>query len=172
VYLVSGDNFHDVLTAGAASSYACRSVLLTQARSLPSSTQHVLRDLGISLVTVVGGETAVTIGVFAQVRSQVTQVQRISGTDRYDTAAQLADSLADPGRHVLLATVSNFPDALGAAAVASRLNVTLILTAPTRASAPAPRYLSQRNPSAITVLGGVNAVSRSTESRFATSFLR
>jgi hypothetical protein len=49
--------------------------------------------------------------------------------------------------------------------------VTLILTAPTRPSAPATRYLSLRNPSAITVLGGVNAVSRSTESAFAMGFL-
>jgi putative cell wall-binding protein len=170
-YLVSGDNFPDALAAGAASSYTGRPVLLTQARSLPSSTQQVLRDLGISSVTVVGGETAVTAGVFAQVRSQVAQVQRISGTDRYDTAARLAESLADPGRHVLLATGSNFPDALGAAAVASRLNVTLILTAPTSASAPATRYLSRRTPSAITVLGGVNAVSRSTESVFAMAYL-
>jgi len=83
----------------------------------------------------------------------------------------LSDTLFDPGRHVLLATGSNFPDALGAAAVAARLNVTLILTAPTRASVPATRYLSLRSPSAITVLGGVNSVSRRTESVFAMGFL-
>jgi putative cell wall-binding protein len=171
-YLVSGDNFPDALAAGAASSYTARPVLLTAAGSLPAATSAVLRDLGISAVTIVGGERAVSPVVFAQTDAVVAQVRRISGQDRYDTAARLADTLTDPGRNMLLATGTNFPDALGAAAVAARLDATLILTAPASASWAASDYLGRRTPSAITVLGGYNAIARSTESRFATSYLR
>jgi hypothetical protein len=54
----------------------------------------VLRDLGISAVTIVGGERAVSPVVFAQTDAVVAQVRRIAGQDRYDTAARLADSQA------------------------------------------------------------------------------
>jgi putative cell wall-binding protein len=171
-YLVSGDNFPDALAAGAASSYTARPVLLTAAGSLPAATSAVLRDLGISAVTIVGGERAVSQVVFAQTDAVVAQVRRISGQDRYDTAARLADTLTAPGRNMLLATGTNFPDALGAAAVAARLDATLILTAPASASRAASDYLGRRTPTAITVLGGYNAITRNTESQFATRYLR
>jgi putative cell wall-binding protein len=94
------------------------------------------------------------------------------GQDRYDTAARRADTLTAPGRNMLLATGTNFPDALGAAAVAARLDATLILTAPASASRAASDYLGRRTPTAITVLGGYNAITRNTESQFATRYLR
>lgn len=171
-YLVNGNNFPDALAAGAASSYVGRPVLLTDATSLPEATSAALRDLGISGVTVVGGERAVSQTVFAQTSARVAQVRRIAGQDRYDTAARLANSLAARGSNILLATGTNFPDALGAAAVAARLDSTLILTSPTTASRAAMDYLGRNSPGSITVLGGYNAVSRNTESQFATSYLR
>jgi putative cell wall-binding protein len=171
-YLVSGENFPDALAAGAASSYTARPVLLTGATKLPAATLAVLRDLGISTVTIVGGDRAVSASVFAQTDAVVPQVRRIAGQDRYETATRLADSLTTPGRNILLATGMNFPDALGAAAVAARLDATLILTAPTSASRAATLYLGRRTPSTITVLGGYNAIARSTESLFATAYLR
>lgn len=170
-YLVSGENFPDALAAGAASSYTARPVLLTGANTLPAATSDVLRSLTISRVTIVGGERAVSSNVALQTGALVAQVLRIAGQDRYDTAARLADTLADPGRKILLATGTNFPDALGAAAMAARLDASLLLTAPMSASQPTSGYLGRRSPTAITVLGGYNAIARKTESQFATSYL-
>lgn len=170
-YLVSGENFPDALAAGAASSYTAQPVLLTRAGSVPVVTTRVLAALGITNVTVVGGTQAVSTIAEAQVTRAGAQVARVAGSDRFDTAARLARTVERSGPNILLATGSNFPDALGAAAVAARLSATLILTSPTTMSRAASDYLTRRAPDSITVLGGYSAITRRTESQFATGYL-
>lgn len=156
----------------AASSCAAPPLLLTQAGALPAATSRALRDLGVSAVTVVGGDRAVSPAVVSQLGVVDARVTRISGVDRYDTAARVADSVDNAGREILLATVANFPDALENAAVARRLNATLVLTAPGAMSVAASNYLGRYAPEGLTVLGGNGAVSRRAESQFATVHLQ
>jgi putative cell wall-binding protein len=171
-FLVNGDSFPDPLAAGAVSSYTAQPVLPTSASALLVATSAVLRTLSVSMVTIVGGERGVSASVFGQTDAVVPQVRRIAGHDRYGTAARLTDTLTAAVRNILLATGTNFPDALGAAAVAARLDATLILTAPTSAPRAATDYLGRRTPTEITLPGGYNAVARNAESQFATSYLR
>jgi len=171
-YLVNGGNFPDALAAGAASSYTGRPVLLTQTRTLPAATSNVFDTLGIDTVTIVGGDNAVTPGVADAVDTKVGSVIRIAGINRYDTAAQLASTINSAGRNVLIATGTNFPDALGAAAVAARLDASLILSTPNTIPTHSTTYLNRRPPISITILGGTNAITRTTETQLATIHLR
>lgn len=74
---------------------------------------------------VMGGDTEIAIGGPAWTHD----VQQIWGSDRYQTAAAIAiASFPQGSRSVLIATGENFPDALGAAALAGHENIPILLT--------------------------------------------
>jgi hypothetical protein len=87
-------------------------------------------------------------------------VSRISGTDRYATAAAVSASQFDPGVGVAyVATGTNFPDALaGGAAAAHAHGPMLLVTQDTVPSATATE-LQRLQPKEIVVLGGNGTVS-------------
>lgn len=171
-YVVNGDNFPDALAAGAASSYTGRPVLLAQTRTLPTATSYALDTLGIEGVTIVGGDNAVEPSVASRLVTLVGSVDRVAGVNRYDTATRLASTITNAGTNVLIATGANFPDALGAAAVAARLDATLILTTPATVPTQTTSYLNRRPPTTITILGGTSAITRSAETQLAIHHLR
>jgi putative cell wall-binding protein len=88
--------------------------------------------------------------------------ERIAGTDRFDTAAALARQR--PGKHVLLATGTDFPDGLAGTPLAGRTGP-LLLTLPTALPAATAEALQELAPTTITVLGGPGAVSEEVASR-------
>lgn len=55
-------------------------------------------------------------------------VERVSGTDRYETAINVNHFLEYKGKKVVLASGENFPDALSAGAYANHINAAFLLT--------------------------------------------
>ncbi len=84
-------------------------------------------------------------------------VTRVSGRDRYATAAELSRSYP-VGGEVFVTTGTNYPDALAAAARAGYANRPVLLV--TAASVPTSTRtaLTRLQPTQITVVGGVSAV--------------
>jgi putative cell wall-binding protein len=90
---------------------------------------------------------------------------RYSGTDRYATAAAVAEA-AFPDSGVgtaFVGTGTTFPDALAGAAAAGKADAPLLLTAPTSLPSETRSELSRLKPTKIVVLGGTGAVSSSVE---------
>ena len=90
-------------------------------------------------------------------------VVRLAGTDRYATAAAIADS-GWPGplpanSTLLLATGSTFPDAVAGSAAAGHLDVPLLLTSTGALSASASAEIGRLKPASVTLLGGTSALS-------------
>jgi hypothetical protein len=83
---------------------------------------------------------------------------RVSGPDRYGTAAAAAASWTSSDA-VFLATGLNFPDSLAAGAAAARLQAPLLLVRTDSIPADTLRALQQLRPSTIYVAGGPSAVS-------------
>ncbi|GGK56357.1 cell wall-binding repeat-containing protein [Ornithinimicrobium pekingense] len=101
-----------------------------------------------------------------------TQVHRLSGDDRYETAAEIARNYpADATRTVVIASGTDFPDALSAQLPASVTGATLgedqaagapvpiLLTQPERLPNATRAALEDLRPSRIVVVGGTAAVS-------------
>lgn len=86
------------------------------------------------------------------------QVLRRSGSDRYGTAAALVSEAVDRADTVLLATGTDFPDALAGGAAAAALDAPLLLV--TRDAIPTPtiQQLERLRPSRVVVLGGPKSV--------------
>jgi glucose/arabinose dehydrogenase/putative cell wall-binding protein len=87
-------------------------------------------------------------------------VSRIAGADRYTTATLVSRSAYPSGAtDVMIATGTNFPDALAGSAAAGRLNMPVLLTMPTVVPAATATELGRLKPQRIWVLGGTGVVS-------------
>lgn len=115
---------------------------------------------GLAAVATVGGALVVTAGS-AGATSTAT-VTRIAGTDRYDTAAQLAaKAFAGGATNVVLASgaAAHFPDALAGNYLAGQLNAPILLTSSTGAIPTSTMTeITALKPTNVYILGDVNAV--------------
>jgi putative cell wall-binding protein len=120
VYLATGEDYPDALSAGAAAAEAGGPLLITPRGTLPASVAAEIRRLAPSKVVLVGGPNAVSTAVGTSVKKIVKNTVRVTGADRYAVSRTLAlDLFGKSGADVVyIATGRNFPDALSAGAAA------------------------------------------------------
>lgn len=137
VVLATGRNFPDGLVAGALAGASKSGVVLTMGTTaIEPETLSKLKSVGTSKVTIVGGTGAVSQSVENSLKAAGIQVNRIAGTDRYDTAFQVFEYMKASGKvkldvrgkpYVFVATGKTFPDALAASAVAAKIGTAVVL---------------------------------------------
>lgn len=162
VYLASGQNFPDALAGGALAGRDNAPVLLTRGTALPSAVAGALGYLNPHEVVILGGTGAVSAAVAADVDEIVPTVTRISGADRYATAAAVAE-LFPRDSEAYLASGQDFPDALAGAALAGSQNRPVLLTRSDTLPAGTLAGLDHVSPQALTILGGTGAVNAAVE---------
>ncbi|QAV70814.1 cell wall-binding repeat-containing protein [Salinibacterium sp. UTAS2018] len=99
----------------------------------------------------------------ASVTNDHIVVSRLSGSDRYATAATIAQEW-DSASVVYIATGTGFADALSASSAAAFKDAPLLLTDPNSLSAAAKAELLRLKPSKVIIVGGTGAVSNSVKS--------
>lgn len=163
-YLATGRAFPDALSAGVGAAAEGAALLLVEPDHVPDETRRALE--GIEHALLLGGPAAVSRAVEDEVRRLVTRVDRVAGTDRYDTSARLVQR-AFPGtaREVWVATGAAFPDAL--AGVPAAGGAPVLLVAPDRLAPGTVTALERLAPERIVIVGGPNAVSAAVESELA-----
>ncbi|MGB3829777.1 MAG: cell wall-binding repeat-containing protein, partial [Ornithinimicrobium sp.] len=164
VYVASGLDFPDALSAAARSGVQDVPVLLTDTDSIPSKTRQALERLRPERIVVVGGTRAVESGVVDALRPYAAnrRVQRVDGGDRYQTAAAMAASYPTGVARVYLASGADYPDALSGAALAAHQGAPLLLTKPSGLPPSTQQQLDRLNPTEVVVLGGSRAVTTTT----------
>ena len=165
VFVANGEEFPDALAAAPVAAALGGPVLITQPDELPAAVLRETQRLAPDRVYVIGGTAAVSADV-EESQATVAPVERLAGTDRYETAAAVS-RVAYPGRApvVFVASGANFPDALAGAAAAGHLDGPLLLTTPTALSPAAEAALRQLRPLRTVVLGGAAAISDSVVER-------
>jgi len=159
VVLVRSDAFPDALTGAALAAAKNAPLLLTASDNLDARTAlEMARVLGPGPKTVylLGGDEALTPAVAATVAGLGYVVVRFAGTDRYDTAAQVAsgaDGLDNPTT-VLLATGLNFPDGLCASSAAGRAGAAILLTVDASLPTQTAAYLGAHPSDTVFAVGG------------------
>lgn len=164
VYIATGANFPDALAAGPAAASRGGPVLLVARSVIPGPTAAELDRLRPSRIVLLGGEGAISTSVEAELRSYATtgNVRRISGPDRYATAAALSAATYAAGQdQVLIATGANFPDALAGAV----LGRPLLLVTGAGLPGPTAAELSRLRPRQIVLLGGTGVISSQVEAQ-------
>ena len=166
VYLATGVTFADALAGAPAAAKAGGPVLLTKADALPSSTATELDRLNPAKIVVLGGTSAISDTVKNGLQQYTAgTVTRISGANRYETAANLSKAtFAAPVDTVYVATGTNFPDALAggpAAASAPAGGAPILLVEPGSIPGPTAAELQRLGAQKVVILGGTTAVSAS-----------
>jgi YVTN family beta-propeller protein len=134
VYIATGLNFPDALTAGAAGATFGAPVLLVNGllNTVDDDTLNSLGNLGAVTVSVVGGPNMVSDGILTQLQGILGSgnVQRLTGLNRFETGLVINEDafLGETPVRALLATGLIFPDALAASAWAGRIQAPLYIT--------------------------------------------
>jgi putative cell wall-binding protein len=159
VYIATGSNFPDALAAGPAAATLAGAVILVNgsASSLDQATLDLLTSLGVTHVVLVGGTGVMSTGIESQLKTLYpSNVERVAGSDRYDTAAQIvAGAWPSTAPKVILVSGVNFPDALAAGA----LGLPMLTSPPTCVPAVILARLGALQPTAVMLVGGTGALS-------------
>jgi putative cell wall-binding protein len=139
-------------------------VLLVSADGVPEVTAEELRRLEPGRIVVLGGRGVIADGVVEALGAFTSGgVTRISGPDRFATAANISAASFQPGvAAVYIATGLNFPDALTGGAAAAGDSGPILLTLPDGIPAATAAELQRLQPQRIYVLGGSSVVSDAT----------
>ncbi len=165
VYIATGTNYPDALGAAARAGSNNAPVLLTRPESIPSATRSALRSVKPDRIVLLGSSGAVSGRVAKDLESYATSgdVQRISGSDRYETSAKLAGFYPRGVDVVYLTTGENFPDALASAARGGTDSAPVLLTRRYSLPDSTKEALIDLQPDRIVFVGGTTAVSSGVE---------
>lgn len=160
-FVVTGADFPDGLTAGPPGAVLNGPVLFTTRDTLPAVTRTELARLKPGRIYVVGGTGVVSETVRTALATYTTgSVTRVSGADRYATAAALSQVAHPSGSTTAyVATGAAFPDALSGGAAAGVQSAPMLLTRSTTLPDSTRQELERLAPDRIMVVGGIGAVS-------------
>jgi len=160
VFVATGTNFPDALSAAAAAASVGGPLLLTTPTSLPASVKTEIQRLAPAKIFVIGGTGAVSASVATEL-AKIAPVTRYGGATRYDTGLKIVKGTFSSSTSAILATGRSFPDALAATGVAGTLNAPVILVdgvQPTLTSATLAT-LSSLGVKDVIIAGGTGVVS-------------
>lgn len=164
VYLASGANYPDALSAAPAAATLDAPLLLTAPDHLPAAIAVQLERLSPARVVIAGGFGSVSADVEEEVQALLDGVviDRMAGADRYETSRLIvADAFGDGVETVWIATGRNFADALSAAPAAGGLGQPVLLVDGSAGSIDAATrtLIDDLDATSVWVLGGPTTVS-------------
>lgn len=165
--VASGANWPDALSAAGLAGAVSGPVLLVpptaagdDARLATTITE--IERLGVVRLYVIGGDAAVSDGVFGQLESRVVTIERIEGATRYETAAKVAAEIKD----VTSATPADafvvrgdaYADALAVSPFAFSEALPVLLTRPASLDPFAAAFIEANDITDVVIAGGEAAV--------------
>ena len=166
VFLASGENFPDGLSASAAAAQMGGPLLLSTRLSIPPSVVAELNRLHPARVIVAGGPAAIDDSVVAALTNRGYATQRVFGADRYATSAAIARLAFPSCSTAFIASGRSFVDALSLSATAAGSASPLLLVDGLSHSlgAPAESVIADLGCTDAKIAGGTAAVSPAIES--------
>lgn len=185
VFVATGENYPDALSAAAAAAHLGAPVLLTKKNELPAVVKSRLNALKPKRIVVLGSTAAVANSVVNALKtvSGSPTVERWYGADRYATMREIVkrswgvngngDRAEGVRLHtVVIATGKNFPDALSAAPAVAAVHGAVLLVDGSAGSIPAAtlNLIRDLNPQRIVIAGSTAAVKKGIETQLRSQF--
>lgn len=173
VIIASGEQYPDALSGAPIAAELDAPILLVAPNHVPDVTISALDELDPDRATILGGNAAVSDEVEETLQDTgEAATDRIYGTNRYETAAQIArevqarnDNAANwPGgqRAAFLTTGQDFPDALSAGALAASRDgapIPILLTPSDQLAPSTADAIEDLDIEVVVIIGGSQAVS-------------
>lgn len=163
VILAAGTDYPDALT-GAPLAYALDApILLAHSNRLSDLVQDEIRRLNPYRIVILGGEGVISqevVNTLKEIDGSL-RIERLGGRNRYETAALIAERLAQihgPRTTAVLAYGLDFPDALAAASYAAERGYPILLTRQNLLPGTTADALNDLNITDVYVIGGTGVV--------------
>lgn len=167
-FIALGSSFADALSIGPVAAREASPILLTRTNELMEETIKALEELQIDSLTIIGGRGAISPLVEVQLRLFVDELDRISGSDRYETSLKIAEDYYKDLSEVILASGKTFPDALAGSYLAAFKKTPILLVEDKKIPANIKTYLEGQALCQASILGGHKAVAKEVEEELRT----
>ncbi len=163
VVLGRGDLSVDALTGSVLAKKYNAPLLLTKNKELPTVVESELDRLQPKKVYILGGPAAISEVVIKQLSTKgyISDIERISGENRYETSIAVANEIGNSNQVIVTTGDEKSPDALSIAPYAASKQIPIVLTDGEKLSEATSSYINAARPVKATIIGGVNAVSKS-----------
>lgn len=163
VVIARSDEYADALAGAPLAAQLGAPILLTTPGALPPDVRLEIQRLGATEAVVLGGDFAVSPAVVDAITALGLTVTRVSGTDRFATAAAVAARITAPTEAVLVEGTNadrnrGWPDAVSASGYAALAKAPILLTSATTLPAATRDALAALDLQKVTVVGGTVAV--------------
>ena len=123
--IASGTSFADAISASAVG----KPLLLTAESGLTKEQTEYLATLTTEQATIIGGTGAVSEKTESQIKAAIKTTERVGGSNRYETSANIAKKFFVKSFTAVLAYGGSFPDGLSGAPLAMRYEAPMVLVA-------------------------------------------
>jgi len=157
--IVNGFNFADALSVSAPASIKGYPILLSDKNELPTYAKNLIKNVNPSEIFIIGGEGVIGNKVNTQIKNicSSAKVTRIAGKNRYDTSLKV-NQFFNNKESVLLASGSNYPDALSGSALIGQIEGSLLLIDDSSAKDQI-KFINKKDTDEVMILGGSAVIS-------------
>ena len=169
--LASGESLVDAAAAAGLARSQIAPVLLTTPNRLSRSARDFFEDQFIAEVLVLGGTSAISDAVIADIEaiSTITTVTRVSGEDRYETSVAIAEEMGEYGTYcdsdqvgAIVVNIDNSSsDVISVGPLAYAQELPILLTRSDALPDTVAAFLTEQAIEHVVVVGGTSAVSNS-----------
>lgn len=167
VVLVSAYNLSDSLISPVQAEKFDSPILLSDNNALSDSTLKEIKRLKASKVTIIGGENSISKNIEKTLNENNLSVNRISGSDRYETSVKLAENLYKDNKYsdIFIVDGTNISDGLSVANLSTKLKAPVLLTKPESIGNSAADFISKNKIKKVHIVGGTDSVSLNIENK-------
>ncbi|WP_370327013.1 cell wall-binding repeat-containing protein [Euzebya sp.] len=158
VFVAQAGAFPDALAAVPAVAPSGGPLLLVEADAVPAVVAAELDRLTPDRIVVLGGTEVVADPVVEALGAHAEDVVRIAGADRYATSAAIVAAWFASADEVVVATGTDFADALASGPAIARVGGPLLLVRPDGVPDVVAAELDRLSPERILVVGGAGAI--------------
>ncbi|MEQ8154339.1 MAG: cell wall-binding repeat-containing protein [Clostridiaceae bacterium] len=167
VMLSYSEDFPDALTAAPLAYYKNAPILLTATDAVPQATMDEIIRLQAKNLYLLGGTGVISAEIESNLKNAGYNVQRIGGTDRFETALKVADIIneVNTSKSAVITTAYNYPDALAIDPYAAMNGVPVLYTDPVALTESSNNWLTTHGITKVIITGGTGAVSQAIETK-------
>ena len=157
--LVNGYKNIDALSVSSLATKEELPILLNGRNALNMSVKNRLKQMNVNKVYIIGGNNSISSDVEKELKGMQISVVRLSGTDRYETSANIAKYAYKDFDEAIIASGENPVDALAASTLTGKKEAPILLTNRNKIPKSIKKIIEDMDIGKITIVGGENSIS-------------
>ncbi|MBL4932643.1 cell wall-binding repeat-containing protein [Clostridium paridis] len=158
--LTTAYDFPDALSISSYAAINNYPILYTETQRLNTRTKEYIKNKNITKIIIPGGPSVVSDSIVNELKTLGITSERIAGVDRYSTSLNVAKTYKNVlNKGVILATGSDFPDALSGGVLAAKRKESILLVERKNIKNEVANFIKESGNTTLYVLGSTGVIS-------------